>query len=110
MRHATRSKRQLFAIAACLFIANQPNLWAADSVTGTTVVTSKPARLVAVPVQATTTTQRHGWIVPPFQILGLTGRVYAPVLEPYDNSSFRTFGGQPATGGDALMEQGARGK
>jgi hypothetical protein len=36
-------------------------------------------------------------------VLGLPVHLSAPVLPPYDNGAYRNFGGQPETGGDALL-------
>jgi len=77
---------------------------AAAAQTTNTTVTVHPSS--PAPVQATTTVKHRA---PPtlFPHSRLPVRLNAPVLPPYDNSSFHTYGGQPETGADATMAQGS---
>jgi hypothetical protein len=100
MRHLSRGA---IALIGCL-LANAA--LAADPPTIATTTTSPPRGSTVAPVQAVTQTPRPGWVVPhEFQLFGIPVRLSSPVLPPYDNSSFRTIGGQPATAADAQMAQ-----
>jgi hypothetical protein len=74
--------------------------------TSATVISPPTREATTAPVQSVTQMPPAGWVIPhEFQLFGTPVRLSAPVLAPYDNSSFRTVGGQPATGADAQMVQ-----
>jgi hypothetical protein len=59
--------------------------------------------LTPAPVQPLSTPPADGADIPPLIVLGLPVHMTAPVLPPYENGAYRNFGGQPETGGDALL-------
>jgi hypothetical protein len=100
MRYPSRGA---IALIGCVFAS--PAL-AAPPATSATVTTPPPRDATTAPVQSVTQLPPAGWVIPhAFQLFGTPVRLSAPVLPPYDNSSFRTVGGQPATGADAQMVQ-----
>jgi hypothetical protein len=101
MRHPCLSA---VALIGCLVAS--PALAAGPATTATTTTRPPPHGSTTTPIQSVTQTPRPGWVIPhAFQVFGYPVVLSAPVLPPYDNSSFRTIGGQPATGADAQMVQ-----
>jgi hypothetical protein len=101
MRHPFLSA---IALIGCVLAC--PALAADPGTTTTTTTTTSPRTATTAPVQSVTQTPPPGWVIPhEFQLYGYPVVLSASVLPPYDNSSFRTVGGQPATGADAQMMQ-----
>ena len=99
-------RHTLLALAALTLLSEPALAQSTNNTTtnNTTTVTVHARPSAPAPVQ--TTTQTKAPSAPTlFPNSRLPVRLNAPVLAPYDNSSFRTIGGQPATGADATMSQ-----
>jgi hypothetical protein len=95
----------LAACAATALLAMTLSASADPPVSSTTAATG-PA---SANVQSVTTQRAGQSILQHLQVFGVPIHPDAPVLAPYENSAYRTFGGQPETGRDALLEQGQQG-
>jgi hypothetical protein len=67
------------------------------------VVPPRLGSATTAPVQPLPPRPEQGSIYEPVTVFSLPVHTRAPVLAPYDNSSYRILGGQPETGGDALL-------
>ncbi len=81
-------------------LSAQPATVAASRVV---VVPSRVAGATTAPVQALPPLPAQGSIYQDVTVAGLPVHTRAPVLAPYDGSAYRIYGGQPETGGDALL-------
>jgi hypothetical protein len=74
------------------------------------VVPSRVEGTTTAPVQALPPLPEQGSIYQDVTVAGLPVHTRAPVLAPYDGSAYRIYGGQPETGGDALLAASLEGR
>lgn len=98
---------------AVLFCAAAPAAAAQSAQTSASHVVAPPQNLRALteaPVQPLSAAPERGPRIPQVTLFGVPVHVWAPQPAPYENYAYRTLGGQPETGGDAVLAESMTGE